>query len=149
MSENIQLNLPKIFYKKIIFLVRDVDLLNSLDFPIFPHFSVEMVDKFPTHLLPPSLAWMFELLEWVTKNWPNLAKQPDIGEEGMPTAIRALKQKSRDEIAQFVEHHKKNHFVHGEYPNTKAMSFVEIVENVLNKVKFVWTNVQNWGGGAH
>jgi hypothetical protein len=103
---------------------------------MFSQFSVEMVDKFPTHLLPPSLAWMFELLEWVAKSWPNLTKLPDIGGEGMPTAIRALKQKGLDDIAQFFGHIGNNHF-HGEYPNTKTMSFVDIVVNVLNKVKFV------------
>jgi hypothetical protein len=96
-----------------------------------------MVDKFPTHLLHPSLAWMFALLEWVTKSWPQLAKQPDII-EGMPTAIGALKQKGLDEIVKFVGHIGNNYFVHGEYPNTKAMGFVNILENVLNEVKFVW-----------
>jgi hypothetical protein len=93
-----------------------------------------MVDKFP--YLHESLAWIFSLLEWVAKSWPNHAKQPNIV-DGMPNVIEKMKEKSVKEIAHFVEHLKNNHFVHGEYPNTKTMTFTTILANVLNKVKFV------------
>jgi hypothetical protein len=47
------------------------------------------------------------------KSWPNLAKQPDIVGEEMPTVIGALKRKSLDEIAKIVKHIANNHFAHG------------------------------------
>jgi hypothetical protein len=44
----------------------------------FSHFLVEKVAKFPTDLLPSSLEWIFSLMEWLAKEWPNLAKEPNI-----------------------------------------------------------------------
>jgi hypothetical protein len=79
---------------------------------------------------------MFSLLEWVAKSWPNLAKQPNIV-EGIQRVIEEMKGKRMGEIAQFVEHLKNNHLVHGEYPNTKEMTFLPILDNILNKVKFI------------
>jgi hypothetical protein len=52
-----------------------------------------MVDKFPTHLMPPSLEWIFSLLEWVAKEWPKLAKRPNIV-DGMPRVIEKMKEKN-------------------------------------------------------
>jgi hypothetical protein len=62
---------------------------------------VEIVDKFP--FLHASLEWIFQLVEWLAKNWPNLEKYPDIVE--LPQmVIENLKEKSVKGIAEFAEY---------------------------------------------
>jgi hypothetical protein len=47
------------------------------------------------------LQWIFLLLEWLAKNWPMVAKDPDIVER-TPMVIGKLKEKSRTEIVDFA-----------------------------------------------
>jgi hypothetical protein len=73
-----------------------------------------------------------------------LAKQPNIV-DGMPRVIEKMREKMLREVAQIIVHIRNNHVVHGEYPNTKEMTIVTILEKIINKVTKKYQNFKSYG----